>query len=130
MFQQKGIPNELIPQITKIYVHTISPPIEYNQYYRLKKREEKKDPPSIAVVNKGNVILVLGLFASNTPPLINASLALRPSSLTSSSVLPNASASGCATKLDRSILRCFECLIGLCEVAGAIKSEVGTLVHE
>ena len=68
-------------------------------------------------------MLLLGRLPSKILDLTSGSDAVGPSSLrTSSSVLPNASASGCAKKLERRMRWCFEFAIGLWVVAGAMKS--------
>lgn len=68
-------------------------------------------------------MLLLGLFPSNTLLFTTTSSAFFPSSsLTSSSVFPNAKASGCAKKLERRIRWCLDEAMGLCVVAGAMKS--------
>ena len=126
--RREPLPNELTPQMTpctKIlcsYKAIRAPVILPSTPIKLEMRG-RESAPSVAGVNRGNIILVLGLLPSNTLLLISASLAFGPSScLTSSSVLPNASASGCAKKLDKRIRWCLEFSIGLCVVVGAIKS--------
>lgn len=85
--------------------------------------------PRVAGVSLGKIKLLLGLLPSNTLLLYSASVWPGPSSVrTSSSVLPNASASGCAKKLDRRMRWCFDLAIGLCVVAGARKSAGMSLV--
>jgi len=82
-----------------------------------------KYSPRVAGVIRGKMILLLGLFPSKTLLLIKASEAFFPSSsLTSSSVLPNARASGWAKKLERRIRWCLELWIGFRVLAGARKS--------
>lgn len=101
----------------------------YIQHQHRQHESTKTGIPSVAGVKSGNMILLLGLLPSNTLLLINASVALAPTSLrTSSSVFPNASASGCAKKFERRMRWCLEWWIGLCVVAGARKSAGMSLV--
>lgn len=96
---------------------------------RLFPRDNAIDVPRVEGVISGKMMLLLGLFPSNTLLLTVASLAPLPSSArTCSSVFPNASASGCAKKLERRMRWCFECAMGLCVVAGAMKSAGMSLV--
>ena len=80
----------------------------YARTISMSHRAGRKDSiPSVSGVKSGKMILLLGLFPSNTLLFTRASLAPLPSSFrTCVSVLPNANASGCAKKLERRIRWC------------------------